>query len=815
MLLIPIYLSTTDNSFLELITKYEKYLIIRMKGCIVVKKERKKLKVIQSVLLALTVTMSSAFIEGIPVSAASSTTGKMIRDLNTDKAMYNPGDKVTIYMDVTNNSGKDVTNGKVTFNFKHLEKDVSLSQTVSYSAKTGGTTSTPVVCNWTVPNDNFKGYLVQAICKDENGIVLDTETVGVDVSSGWTKFPRYGYLTKFEEHTDTRNAIWTLKNYHINGLQYYDAQYRHHKPASDNTEVWDDWAGRKIYGNTIRSYISSAKQANMVNMQYNMIYAATSNSTNGSNYWDDGVHEDWGLWYSENNSNVDKRGQRFTFFMSDTPTGDSTLYFFNPWNKGWQDYILAQENKSLNALGYDGWHGDTVGEWGEMKTADGHYVYVKDTYTDFLNAAKQALGNKYVMMNPVGAQGIENVNKSNVDVLYTEIWPWDRDSEGVQYSTYSALKKEVEQSRKESNGKSLIVPAYMQKDYGIAHPGSYFNTGAVILTDAAIYSAGGSRLELGDNGKMLNHEYFPAENLKMNDELVGRERNMYDFIVAYENLLRDGQSETNNGVYVYDRQASRNDDAGSIWYNTKIDSKYQIIQMVNLIGVNNNEWRNDDYSDKIPDTQTNVKVKYYYTGDVNSVYVASPDPAYNCETRSLKIEKKSSDDAGNYIEFTVPTLEYWDMIYMTGDEPDGGDELGNNSRLINSGFESGDLNGWTATGTNVGVDNNDAQEGNYKCYFWSNEAYNQKIEQTLSGLENGIYTIKAKVKQNTGNSILSRMELTEFGGGAVYTDIPHGDLYVEITGTAQVTNGKLNIAFYQAAPGNTNLEIDNVTLILE
>lgn len=741
---------------------------------------------------------------------------------NTDKAMYNPGDEVRVYMDVKNTTGRAINNGTVTFRFRHLENEVSQSQTVSYSASSDENTTTNVSIQWTVPNDNYKGYLIQAVCKDENGFVLDTETVGVDVSTSWTKFPRYGYISYFGEWANTGDVIWKLKNYHINGLQYYDSIYRHHKPLADNTNEWTGWStDHKILGSKLRDYISSAKQANMANMQYNMIYAATGTATDQTYYWDDGVDEGWGLWYSENNESKDKqdnplKGKRFTFDMSEsTSNSEDTLYFFNPWNKGWQDYIFQREIESLNAFGFDGWHGDTYGDWGEMKTADGHYLYVKDTYKEFMNAAKSALGNKYVMMNPVGGKGIENVSASNADLIYAEMWPWDKDSEGVQYNTYGALKKEVEQSRKESNGKSLIIPAYMQKEYGIAHPGSEFNTGAVILTDAAVYSAGGSRFELGDDNKMLNHEYFPYQNLKMNDELVNRERNLYDFIVAYENLLRDGQYETNNITYIYDRPHSNVDEAGKIWTSTKADGKYQIIQMINLMGIYDNQWRNDDYSDKTPDTQTNVKVKYYYTGDVNSVYVASPDPAYNCETRSLKIEKKSSDDAGNYIEFTVPTLEYWDMIYMTGDEPDSGDESGDNSRLINSGFESGDLNGWTATGTNVGVDNNDAQEGNYKCYFWSNEAYNQKIEQTLSGLENGIYAIKANVKQNTGNSILSRMELTEFGGGAVYTDIPHGDSYVEITGTAQVTNGKLNIAFYQAAPGNTNLEIDNVTLILE
>ena len=770
---------------------------------------KNKLERLQSLLLSLILIFSIMITGGSQVLATSSSTGKMIKDLNTDKSMYNPGDIVKIYLDIKNDTEDDIEDGTITFKFRHLETEISDSKMITYSASGNGGKSY-INCEWTVPDEDYKGYLVQAICKNEDGIILDIETVGVDVSSEWTKFPRYGYLTDFSENADTANSIWTLKNYHINGLEYYDAQYRHHKPAADDRDVWQDWAGKDIYGDTIRDYISSAKEANMVNMQYNMIYAATSNSTDGSNYWDDGVDEGWGLWYSENNKHVDKRGERFTFFMGDTPTEDSTLYFFNLLNKGWQDYIFQKENESLNVLGYDGWHGDTIGEWGEMKTADGHYITVKDTYTDFLNNAKQALGDKYLMCNPVGAQGIENVNRSNVDVLYSEIWPWDYDSEGVQYNTYGALKKEIEQSRIESDGKSLIVPAYMQKDYGIANPGSYFNTGAVILTDAAVYSSGGSRLEIGDDGKMLNHEYFPTENLIMSDELIDRERNMYDFIVAYENLLRDGQEETDNYIYIYDKPVSTEDEVGNIWCTTKADDKYQIIQMINLVGIDDNEWANYDNSDKTPDKQTTIRVKYYYTDDINSVYVTSPDPAYNCETRNLRIEKKSSDDAGNYIEFTVPSLEYWDMIYMSEDEPIS--QL--DSEIINGSFESGNLDGWTATGTNVGVDNSDVALGNYKCYFWRTESYNQKIEQTVTGLENRTYTVKAMVKQNTGTTNISRMELSNYGGDNVYIDIPESDTYIEIEGTVEVENGRINVAFYQDAQENTNLQIDDVYLIL-
>ena len=76
--------------------------------------------------------------------------------------------------------------------------------------------------------------------------------------------------------------------------------------------------------------------------------------------------------------------------------------------------------------------------------------YVKDTYRQFLNAAKEALGDKYLSFNPVGGQGIEQANTSRADVLYTEFWPWDQDREGIAYNTYSALAGEIERTMEES-----------------------------------------------------------------------------------------------------------------------------------------------------------------------------------------------------------------------------------------------------------------------------------------------------------------------------------------------------------------------------
>ncbi len=140
-------------------------------------------------------------------------------------------------------------------------------------------------------------------------------------------------------------------------------------------------------------------------------------------------------------------------------------------------------------------------------------------------------------------------------------------------------------------------------------------------------------------------------------------------------------------------------------------------------------------------------------------------------------------------------------------------QIASTGSIANSGFEDGSISGWTATGSNYGVDSSDVYNGSYKCYFFSTSAYKQKLSQTVSGLSNGIYTVMAYVKQNTGTPNVCRMELSDYGGATVYTDISHSSAYQEITGTIDVTNGKANIAFYEDAPANTNLQIDDVQIV--
>ncbi len=590
----------------------------------------------------------------------------------TDKAMYSPGEAVRISYKVANTAEEAYDPLSLSLKVTHLEQTIAELplQTIHLAAGEEQELS----CQWTAPDHDYTGYLLEIGFTDRKGSFQSSDTVGVDVSSSWVKFPRYGYLSDFEQEVDTANKIEGMNRFHINGIEYYDWHYLHHQPlaegiTADNPGTWKDWSGRLISGETVASYIKEAKDRNMVNMAYNMIYAGTDSFFKDEEGNPTRANA-WKLFFAEGN---DRGEGNFSFYMGTSPSGNGNLYFLNPLNQEWQQHIFKEENKIFEVFEFDGWHGDTVGDWGDMVTADGSPLgykedntpiyLVKETYTQFLNAAKKALGSKYLSFNPVGAQGIENANRSNTDVLYTEFWPWDNDREGKPYDTYSSLVREVERSCEDSRdtsfdgkGKSLVVKAYINYN----KTNGFMNAPGVLLADAAVYAAGGSRLELGNGDRMLHVEYYPKD-FPLEEELQEKMRNMADFTVAYENILRDGQKTTDNTVTIDGYPYGKDGKPDSIWTYTRADSDYEILHLINLLGVEN-EWRDERGKKAAPHKAEEITVTYYTDKKISKVYLASPDHN-DCRSEELGFQVNKNEQ-GNYITFKVPSLEYWDMIYM-------------------------------------------------------------------------------------------------------------------------------------------------------
>ncbi len=590
----------------------------------------------------------------------------------TDKARYAPGEEAVITASVRNLTEKNADDILLEMNVYHLGEAV-YSQQQSLAIAPGEEKGLSL--NWQPPDTDYQGYLICLKLTDSKGNYIAQDTTGIDISSDWVKFPRYGYLCDYGEEENTEEKIAQMNRYHINAIEYYDWHALHHEPIPEEVTrqspgVWEDWSGREIYGETVRNYIQNAQDRNMVSMAYNMIYAGTDSFVKDVS-GNPTKAADWQIYFAPEN----ERGEgMFTFKMGASPSGNGNLFFMNPLNADWQDYIFSQEKHALDVLGFDGWHGDTVGDWGKMVDAfgnplgtgeDGESIYeVKDTYRQFLNAAKEALEGYYLSFNPVGAQGIEQVNTSNSDVLYTEFWPWDQDRDGVLYDTYQSLVTEVERTMEESKpysadgkGKSLVVKAYINyyKTTGT------MNVPGVLLCDAAVYAAGGSRLELGNGNHMLHVEYYPDDDIPMGDELQEAMAKMADFTVAYENLLRDGQFTTENRVEIAEHQVSRDGQGNTIWAYTRADGEYEILHLINLLGTDN-EWRDERGKKEAPSYTENLNVKYYTEKEITQVHMAS----FSFEdgmSRELSFEQ-GEDSNGKYIRFTVPSLEYWDMIYM-------------------------------------------------------------------------------------------------------------------------------------------------------
>jgi len=202
-----------------------------------------------------------------------------------------------------------------------------------------------------------------------------------------------------------------------------------------------------------------------------------------------------------------------------------------------------------------------------------------------------------------------------------------------------------------------------------------FDPNAVRLADAAMAASGAYHIELGEGDQMLAHPYFVNNYKQMRSGLRAAIKNQYDFITSYENLLYDKDIQpTDEGaqwVNIAGEPTSGTGAAGTIWTVLRHTANYDVVHLVNLLGQTSTVWRS---SKNTPATVSNLPVKYYLGANesVGGVYVASPDAGGGATTTlSYTI---GSDAGGPYISFTVPSLQYWDMVYVkrTITAPTGG-----------------------------------------------------------------------------------------------------------------------------------------------
>lgn len=563
-------------------------------------------------LVVVSLASAGLLTQSVPaVMADDSTANVAVSSLNTDKSRYSPNELVTLQAHIQNTNQTE-SRGTYTITVANplasSQSDYGYTQTVATGRyDMAGEHAVDVRAVWTADQEDYRGYIATIKLTDDAGQVVSFNTTGIDVSSNWTKFPRYAVMSNFTNASQTSDDnvnldAETLNKYHVNASMYYDAYYRPQNPFP--TDRFKNWIGDDINTQLIRTAIANQHQHGQATLLYDMINATTGvssdNDANMSNSWlfqtktkADGttlVSSPAGIFRTTRKTltsdegfgkanTFDVKGEQQTFNMlgtyNDRADADHKIQsYYNPYSKDWQQYIGSTVRTALDKLGFDGWQGDTIGDqekvvsYENRGTTTGAFD-VSSGYGEFANAMKRgAMKDKAFGVNAVGGQGQRGLDQSQADFQYNEVWPWDWDDNTASgntnsaHDTYSALARVVDNTMQHAH-KSLIASAYMYRNWansGTAPAHKTFNDNAILLKDASIFSAGGDSLELTDNGRQLFTEYYPDsrkdKTITMSDTLgnadAGKLRKMYDFATAYENFLRGSNLQrTTNKVEVW------------------------------------------------------------------------------------------------------------------------------------------------------------------------------------------------------------------------------------------------------------------------
>lgn len=522
-------------------------------------------------------------------------------DLYPDRGTYLPGQTVKLILEMESDHSRVVTLQLMISRgvqaVDELSKEISLS--VGFNR---------VEWSWKPPSGVIAGYGVEVKslpASEENalsGLFIET---AFDILQDWNLFPRYGFLCDFSpQRTDIVQTLQNLAKYHINGLQFYDWQYRHDSlvPAQDE---FIDPLGRALSLQTIRSLLDEAHAHGMAAMPYLAVYGASAS------FWRE--HLDWAL---------------FDCAGKPIPFGEDFLGLMNPApGTPWQRHLLDECSRVLDGLAFDGLHVDQYGEPKEVYDHTGQSVNLPEAFANFVQAAVDEHPGKPVLFNAVGNWPIEALAVAPTAFNYIEVWPPD--------TAYLDLVRIVRNARSLSGEKPVVIALYIPA-------GRIIN---IRIANALIHSAGGSRIELGENERLLSDPYFPKHE-PLSEELLISLRRSADFFIRYSDWFgpvipeAPGISvQTPDGIEAFPRQVAQG------W----------TVSLVNLLGVQASPW-NEEHA--APQPVENFSVELDLPGDITHVWLASPDGD------SLRPQEVEFTQSFGKLQVRIPRLVFWDILYF-------------------------------------------------------------------------------------------------------------------------------------------------------
>ncbi|WP_236254563.1 glycoside hydrolase family 66 protein [Mucisphaera calidilacus] len=562
--------------------------------------------------------------------------------LEGSAARYDPGDPINLRLDTP----AQVTNATAEVTYRYLGDVVATQQ-----FEVNGSEAT---WQWLAPDDDFRGYTAEVRLYEQQTLI-DSGSIAIDVSSDWAKFPRYGFLSdySFLSASQMDAVIDDLNRHHINGLQFYDWHSTHHRPLEGSVQnpafSWRDIANRRNYRTTVEGYIERARDRNMVTMAYNLLYGV--NEAAGAAQ--DGVSPDWFLYRDSQQGSKD---------IHTLPAGwKSDVSLVDPYNAGWREHIAQETARAAEAYGFDGWHVDQLGDRGQVYAANGRPVDLEPATGAFVSAMAShpdLVGQRFVA-NAVNQYGQAALAIAPVDFLYTEVWNPNEH--------YNDLAGVLMDNHELSGGQlNSVLAAYMNYDHA-DQPGA-FNTPAVLMTDAVIFAFGGAHIELGEH--MLGKEYFPNNTLAQDATLRQATRAYYDFLVGYQNLLRNGGTfHTHRLTSPTHPMSDWPAQQGRVAALSKTVGEHEVFHLINFLDAAHMNWRDTNATQPQPLRRDDIVLETHTQRRLNKAWFATPD-----DSNGLPSDVAFLQSPNGFVRFTVPSLEIWTMVVAEGDAPRGHDQ---------------------------------------------------------------------------------------------------------------------------------------------
>jgi hypothetical protein len=232
--------------------------------------------------------------------------------------------------------------------------------------------------------------------------------------------------------------------------------------------------------------------------------------------------------------------------------------------------------------------------------------------------------------------------------------------------------------------------------------------------------------------------------------------------------------------------------AGNIWHLMKQSNDYNIVHLINLKNSIDTDWRN---SDTTPTTLTNLDTKIYIGNQesVTGVYLASPDISLGA-SQSLNYTT-GTDSKGKYVSFTIPSLQYWDMIYMKRTFTAPANDL----------YEAED-------GTKVGVGINNNHSGYSGTGFIDNFDGNDGVTFTVSAAQDDDQVLRFRYANGSSDATRDIFVDGNYAGTILFPSTGSWSSWATSELTVNLKKGIHTITIWKNASNSGAINVDYLDL---